>query len=72
MEDTRCINLLVVEYADPVLACDPNDPDDQPDTQWCHRPGKPIMTEDGVKYVCDDCRRGVEAEGHLNGFLLEL
>lgn len=70
IKDTRCIRILTVFYDDPEIDADPNDPEDIPDTVWCQQPGKPIMTVEGIRYVCDDCRPVVEAQGMLNGLVL--
>jgi hypothetical protein len=84
MNDTRCINIIEMwpdepepqagyscEFCDQVECdCPPGEGVNFRDTDFCGRPGYPIETNDGTKYVCEDCPPFVLEEGMLNGFEL--
>jgi hypothetical protein len=78
---SSCINLIYLwcerepgapcEYCELTeCECEPGEGANFSDIEFCGQPGKPILTQDGIKYVCNDCCPSVIEEGHLNGFEL--
>ena len=79
--DTQCINIIEIwcepEPGEPCpdcehmeCKCEPGEGANFRDTEFCGRPGKPISTNDGIKYVCDRCRPYVVQDGMLNGWTI--
>ena len=80
MNDTRCINIFTItepeedgpcsDCEESPCSCEPGEGGKFEDTYFCGKPGHPIETNEGTKYVWDDCRPFVMEDGMLNGFEL--